>query len=111
MQGAGRKPIVPPKWVMEECVIKGVLLSPGRVRGDQPGVTPRSGWAHVGGGGRARSWNWQGGGRRGCLIGKEAHRGQPAPDLAEREPGEQIPDLHSCLPQVPLQMGRAPPAG
>lgn len=41
MQGAGRKPIVPPKWVMEECVIKGVLLSPGRVRGDQPGVTPR----------------------------------------------------------------------
>lgn len=60
MQGAGRKLIVPSKWVMEECVKKGVLISPGRLRGGQPGVTPQSGWAHVGGRGRARSWNWQG---------------------------------------------------
>lgn len=108
MQGAGRKLIVPSKWVMEECVKKGVLISPGRLKGGQPGVTPQSGWTHVGGRGRARSWNWQGSGRRGCLIGNEA---QPAPDLAEREPGEQIPHPYSCLPQVPLQMGRAPTTG
>lgn len=102
MQGAGRKLIVPSKWVMEECVKKGVLISPGRLRGGQPGVTPQSGWAHVGGRGRARSWNWQGSGRRGCLIGNEA---QPAPDLAEREPGEQIPPLTPASPKSHCRWG------
>lgn len=37
-------------------------------------------------------------------MGAEAQRDQPACNLAEREPGEQIPQPHSCLSQLPLQM-------